>query len=1495
MKQENSQAGPVHGPGQECTWKRYLDSETALAAASRNRERNYWLENLAGVSAGCSIPYDLAPIIDEPGHAGTVGYRPEAEKVVITGDLFTRIMQLSNNSDPRLQMILVTALFILFYKHSGKRDVIIGMPVFKQAAKDDLINRVLALRTFIDSSTSFKELLVQVRELVHEAVKHQDYPLELLVEPLGLEYQDDTFPLFDSALLLDNIQDKAYLEHLQLSLVFVCQRKENSLEVTLEYDAFKYSQQAAKDILARYLHLLEVVYEIDCPISRIPILPAAEVEKLASFATGPQGDYPREKTIPQLIAEQAEAHPNQAAISCGDRSYTFTELDEQARLLALYLKKNGVPVESPIGILMDRSIDTAAAVLATWYAGCAYIPLDTKLPEKPLARMLNDARTPVVLSQKKYIKLLNRLQWSCPALHTFLCIDSNDIYAEEEAEKSRLMDPELWEYVAETAEDDIMEGGWISSYTGEHFNRQVVEEFAENLYQKLSPILHEKLRVLEIGTASGMSMYRIAPHVGYYHGTDISRVIIARNRQRVQERGIENIEFSSLAAHEIGQVEGDPFDLIIINSVIQDFHGHNYLRQVIKECVACLPQEGKAYIFVGDVMDQDLKAAMIEDLLAFKRSNAGKDYKTKTEWDAEFFVSKGFFEDLAIEIPGISRVEFSEKIYTVENELTKFRYDVLIHVERNLAKEEQKENPCLVMVTDVQPGKPKNKYQHDARVFEKLGRIENLELTETLGGPGALAYVIYTSGSTGMPKGAMVEHAGMMNHMQAKIRDLGITENSKIVQNASFAFDISVWQFLAAIVMGGQTLVYTDEVVHDPLQFLENIAADRVTILEVVPSYLSLLLDVLDSKPIVFDDLEYLLVTGEAVSPALVKRWFAKYPAIKMVNAYGPTEVSDDITHHIATQAPPADLARFPIGKPIQDLSIFIVDEDMNPCPAGMKGEICVTGIGVGRGYLNRPEITAERFVASGGQGALFKKIAPWTPTKNPVQPLCGSSRRLFYKTGDIGCWLPDGSIDFFGRKDYQVKIRGYRIELGEIENKLVQLPGVKEAVVVEAGEAGNNYLCAYVVMEEIDGEEERVDRVEGLKVALEDKLSAYMIPKYIVGMESFPLSANGKIDRKRLPPPDVTTGENYVPPANEEEEQLVSILADVLRLDAKKISVSGDFFELGANSITILNIQNRINESFKTDISLSLLFMFPNVRDLVKNIHEVKLLNSLECIIKLNNGRNKKNIFIFHPLHGMVYQYKELADRLKDHYNVYGVQSRGLLTSNWMPNDMDSMVADYIEQVKTIQPKGPYIFAGFCIGCIVGYEVTKQFELNKERIEKFFILDEPAFVPYDKIKYLYWLDRLRPLFHHWQKRLKQSRFKKYLGSLQAGSGSPSDPGGRDTAPQYDEGMRRAESIFMKDGDVPMDEVEKLQTKRQLTEEHIKQEMKLKVSGIIDTSIGVIKVEDPQGRIFDIDHYRRLTRGEVRMETVSGDHNAMLFPPHVDEVAKWMLDMLHVV
>src|SRR6266705_1871386 len=408
-----------------------------------------------------------------------------------------------------------------------------------------------------------------------------------------------------------------------------------------------------------------------------------------------------------------------------------------------------------------------------------------------------------------------------------------------------------------------------------------------------------------------------------------------------------------------------------------------------------------------------------------------------------------------------------------------------------------------------------------------------------------LAYIYFTSGSTGEPKGAMCEHLGFLNHLLAKIDDLNIVEGTVVAQTAPQCFDISLWQLISALLVGGRTLIIEQEMILDAKRFIDKIVEARVNVVQVVPSYLEVLVSYLGQHPSEFKDLEYVVATGEALKKELVERWFAVQPRIELVNAYGLTETSDDTNHEIMDRAPHGE--RVPLGRPINNVLIYVVDEQLRPVPLGAPGEIVFSGVCVGRGYINDPERTQRAFLP------------------NPLRP----GQRV-YRSGDYGRGLPDGKLEFLGRRDSQVKISGFRIEIGEIENQLLKLPGVREgAVVVTEGAGQNKHLVAFC-------SGDRPTNPGVMRGQLGKTLPKYMVPSAIHWRKTLPLTENGKIDRKALL---ALAGEldvaeqRHEEPSTATERRLAAAWAKVLGIPKDQIGRRDHLFELGGMSLSALKL----------------------------------------------------------------------------------------------------------------------------------------------------------------------------------------------------------------------------------------------------------------------------------------------------------------------------------
>lgn len=412
-------------------------------------------------------------------------------------------------------------------------------------------------------------------------------------------------------------------------------------------------------------------------------------------------------------------------------------------------------------------------------------------------------------------------------------------------------------------------------------------------------------------------------------------------------------------------------------------------------------------------------------------------------------------------------------------------------------------------------------------------------------GPDQLAYIYFTSGSTGEPKGAMCEHAGMLNHLYAKIDDLRISEGQVVAQTAPQCFDISLWQLVSALLVGGRTLLVEQEVVLDVQQFVDKIIDGRVAVLQVVPSYLEVVLSYLEQHSRELSDLRYVSVTGEALKKELTQRWFAAEPDIKLVNAYGLTETSDDTNHEVMDRVPTRE--RVPLGPPVNNVHLYVVDEYLSPVPLGAPGAIVFSGVCVGRGYINDPDRTRLAYLS------------------DPHR----TGQRL-YSGGDYGRWLPEGKLEFLGRRDTQVKISGFRIEIGEIENTLLSVPGVRDGAVVVAERADHSkHLVAFY-------SSQQPLEVKVLQDGLGQSLPEYMVPAVFHWRENLPLTANSKTDRKKLTTLAAELAvvtENHHAPATPTEERLAAAWSTVLGIAQDQIGRLDHFFDRGGSSLSAVKL----------------------------------------------------------------------------------------------------------------------------------------------------------------------------------------------------------------------------------------------------------------------------------------------------------------------------------
>uniref|UniRef100_UPI0012902FD9 amino acid adenylation domain-containing protein n=1 Tax=Xenorhabdus sp. KJ12.1 TaxID=1851571 RepID=UPI0012902FD9 len=553
-----------------------------------------------------------------------------------------------------------------------------------------------------------------------------------------------------------------------------------------------------------------------------------------------------------------------------------------------------------------------------------------------------------------------------------------------------------------------------------------------------------------------------------------------------------------------------------------------------------------------------------------------------------------------------------------------------------------------------------------------------------------LAYVIYTSGSTGQPKGVMIEHRSLCNLALSHLDILAAEPADRVLQFASHSFDACILECVMALLNGASLYLAERADILPGAALLRTLETYAITHLTLSPTALA----AMDTFP---TTLKTLITAGEACPLSQVRRWSE---GRNMINGYGPTEITICATTY---QCNSQDDIAPPIGSPIANTRIYILDPFGQPAPLGVVGEIYIGGIGVARGYLNRPELTAERFL----------------PDPFSTEP----DTRL-YKTGDLGSWLPNGNIKYLGRNDFQVKLRGFRIELGEIESQLLQCPGVHEAVVLarEGESAGaQKRLIAYILpqpgVELIPAE---------LRQQLMQHLAEFMLPSAFVILEAFPLTPNGKLDRKALPAPDASAviTRDYEAPIGDVEIALAQIWQELLGLE--QVGRHDHFFELGGHSLIAVRLLNYMSKQGMA-VSLTTLFSYPILCDLAQaiNSQSAKPSSPLDANpVPLRPQGHLPPLFLIHETTGDPLVYSRLATLLPAELPVYTLQAMGLHTVENPPASIEELATYHIDAIRRVQPHGPYRLAGWSIGGTIAYEIALQLVSDGEKIDYLGMID---------------------------------------------------------------------------------------------------------------------------------------------------------------------------
>ena len=591
----------------------------------------------------------------------------------------------------------------------------------------------------------------------------------------------------------------------------------------------------------------------------------------------------------------------------------------------------------------------------------------------------------------------------------------------------------------------------------------------------------------------------------------------------------------------------------------------------------------------------------------------------------------------------------------------------------------------------------------EASTIEELGHHSILNPTDRDRihplSPLNSAYIIYTSGSTGLPKGVVVPH-------QNVIRLFGSTEhwyhfNSEDVWTMfhSYAFDFSVWEIWGALLHGGKLVVVPHSISRSPEEFLQLLVKEGVTVLNQTPSAFYQLMQADRNMPALGQDikLRFVIYGGEALELSRLEDWYSRHPenAPYLINMYGITETTVHVSYLELNRDITSIKANSLIGCAIPDLGVYVLDASLQPVPPGVVGELYVSGPGLARGYLGRPGLTADRFVAN---------------------PFSSTGSRM-YRTGDLARWLVDGSLDYIGRADHQIKIRGFRIELGEIEALVAQHSHIEQvAVVVREDKPGDKRLVAYVVC----ASNVTFDPAN-VRQFVASGLPDYMVPSAFVEMGELPLTPNGKLDRKALPAPEFGT-ESGRGPRTPQEEILCDLFMEVL--DLPHVGIDDGFFDLGGHSLLAVHLMSKIREALGVELSIGNLFEAPTVAGLAERLEMGTSKSALDVLLPLRKNGPELPLFCVHPAGGLSWCYAGLMTALGPDYPIYGLQARGISEREQLPKTLTEMAADYIDQLRTIQPEGPYHLLGWSLGGNVVHAMATQLQNEGEDVRLVAILD---------------------------------------------------------------------------------------------------------------------------------------------------------------------------
>lgn len=945
-----------------------------------------------------------------------------------------------------------------------------------------------------------------------------------------------------------------------------------------------------------------------------------------------------ETTLEEMFQSVVHRFPERVALAGGGMTMSFAELDTLSSAIANFIMAMHYGNEAIVGVFCKRGSAFLAAAYGVLRAGAVYLPVERELPLARQEIMLKPAR--LIITDSHCLREADHFKQKHPGILHLLCIDS-PAFTQCLEKGTELKSTAYWEHVAEAGSDQ----GWKSYFDAVMFPQDVLEDMAANILEKSALAGKQQKRVLDIGSGSGVVASALIHASSQYTAMELARNELDRVDRLVRGAAVK---VHQMEASDICFLEGEEFEFINLNGIVENFPGYNYLRQVLNSAVQKLSEDG--VLFVGAVWDLGKKDLFRNALKEYALTSGNNNGLLRFDVSAELFLSESFFTDWAAESP--VPVEISISRPNVKNdELSQYRFDVVI----------QKSQKAAV-------GRPQTRFGTDY-----LFALPKADLPSCL--PEQAAYIVYTSGSTGIPKGVVVEHRNLL-HIIGALREYA-EGCERIALFAPLSFDASIQQMALSLFCDNSLYVLSDAERKSPEMFFECICKNRIDLCDMTPAIFNVLVEFLFERRLSLP-ISRILLAGEVLRPDTIQKFYSipGNDRVVLFNVYGPTECTVDTCAYRVDAGNYNSFSAYPIGRAFAGSAITIRDKEGKALPDSVMGEMWISGDGVSRGYLNVDSSAA--FVMADG--------------------------RRCYRTGDYG-YTQNGLVFYSGREDQQVKIRGNRVEIGEVENAIAGYPGVKQvAVVADTFRAGEEKTLAAYVVGEVDA--------ALLRSYLEQLLPSYCVPSYYVPMVELPLSINRKVDKKALPSPQTqqssTGGRRPSGPVEEKMAEIWKRLlgTEVSDADASFFSMGGHSImaiRLIAMIEKELNVHIAVNELFAHPTIALLSSFFAGKA----KVHDSPVIKLCHC----EGGRNiflfhpvGGSVFCYSEL-------AKLLSHKYTVYAVEAAGFRPERTAlNTELHKVEELAEYYLEEILKVETKD-IIFGGWSFGGLLAYEAACRFE----------------------------------------------------------------------------------------------------------------------------------------------------------------------------------------